>query len=205
MSIIDGIQQVLGQYGSIIESYRGNIPTAVVAAMIWHESSGNACPTPTACCDEQGLMQLWPWQRDKYGVSDACDPDQNIRGGCQHWLDDLQTMLNSIGQPASESDLWKFSWTHRAIGSGALPCIWKGAGQPADFATLVNWVNTGPLEQYSSCFGSQSAASIAKRVNDANTWVDTALGLGGTVEAGGLLAGALVAVGVWYLLKYFKK
>lgn len=213
----EGIQIVLDQYGSLIDTYRGSIPAAVVAGLIWHESTNTVCPKPTACCDERGLMQVKTEDRITYGlnlecVPGSCEPgcaEENIRAGCQLWNNWTNSMVNKIGQPATEADLWKFSTAYRGIGPGALVCLWNAAGQPSDYPTLVNWVNAaladGTLEQM-NCFGTQSASSIANRVNNINDRTDVALGSGGGGALGGDLGlVAVAALGVWLFLKYFKK
>lgn len=68
------------------------------------------------------------------------------------------------------------------------------AGDPEYFAEVGRngWYTADP---------NQMKAEMSSNLD----YIRGVLGTGGTVEAGGLLTGVLVAVGVWYLLKYFKK
>ncbi|WP_433851132.1 lytic transglycosylase domain-containing protein [Stenotrophomonas nitritireducens] len=62
------------------------VEEAVVRAVIHAESAFN--PTALSRAGAQGLMQLMPATARRFGVSDAYDASQNIRGGVQYlsWL-----------------------------------------------------------------------------------------------------------------------
>jgi soluble lytic murein transglycosylase-like protein len=62
------------------------VDEAIVRAIIHAESSFN--PNARSRVGAQGLMQLMPPTARRFGVSDAYDPAQNIRGGVQYlaWL-----------------------------------------------------------------------------------------------------------------------
>lgn len=203
------VQQMLDLYGNLIEQYRGDIPAAVVAARIWHETQGNPCPAPTACCDEQGVLQLWPETRAKYGVTNACDPDQAIRGGCAHWQSEaqaLQTWLTNNGFAIpSGYEFWALAYLYTAVGARATRALVKAA-QSAAFTDVQNWVNAnvdGALQGMVGSFGSQSPASIATRVNNTATYVGAAYEVS---PEGGDLVTLVVAAGVAYLVyRWWKK
>jgi soluble lytic murein transglycosylase-like protein len=56
-----------------------NVSPALVLAVIGIESAGN--PTAVSSAGATGLMQLIPATAERFGVSDATDPRQNIKGG----------------------------------------------------------------------------------------------------------------------------
>lgn len=62
------------------------VDEAIVRAIIHAESSFN--PNALSRVGAQGLMQLMPATARRFGVSNAFDPSQNIRGGVQYlaWL-----------------------------------------------------------------------------------------------------------------------
>lgn len=68
------------------ESLRSGVPVALLAAVIRAESSFR--PKVVSPKGAQGLMQLMPATAERFGVQDAFDPAQNIRGGSQYlaWL-----------------------------------------------------------------------------------------------------------------------
>jgi hypothetical protein len=202
-TIAERIQQMLDKYGSLIEAYRGDIPAAVVAARIWHETQGNPCPTPTACCDEQGLLQLWPATRAKYGVTDACDPAQALYGGCAHWnseANNLRNKLTQLGYPVpSGYEFWALAYLYTAIGSGATPALVKAAGS-SSFTDVQNWVNAnaqGALLGMAGAFGTQSPSAIATRVNNTAKYVGAAYEI---APSGSDLVTLAIAAGVGYLV-----
>jgi soluble lytic murein transglycosylase-like protein len=75
-------------YGSEISSAAAQfgVEEAIVRAIIHAESSYN--PGALSRVGAQGLMQLMPATARRFGVSNAFDPAQNIRGGVQYlgWL-----------------------------------------------------------------------------------------------------------------------
>ena len=59
-----------------------HVPEALVRAVIDAESSCN--PEAISRAGAVGLMQLMPKTQEIYGVREATDPEQNIRGGTRH-------------------------------------------------------------------------------------------------------------------------
>lgn len=202
-TIVAGIQEVLSKYGPLIEKYRGEIPASVVAARVWHETRGNPCPTPTACCDEQGLLQLWPATRAKYGVTDACDPSQALYGGCAHWqseANNLRSWLQENGYPIPYGyDFWALAYLYTAIGSGATRKLIETSGS-SNFSGLYNWVINNDISNLSGFFGSQSPDSVKTRVKNTQTYVSAAYSIGGGI--GILLLGGIIGYFVW---KWWRK
>ncbi|QCO57321.1 lytic transglycosylase domain-containing protein (plasmid) [Pseudorhodobacter turbinis] len=82
------MQEVAGKYGTeILKATIGtNVSPALVLAVIGIESAGRADAVSVA--GAQGLMQLIPATAERFGVTDATDPVQNIKGGVAYldWL-----------------------------------------------------------------------------------------------------------------------
>jgi soluble lytic murein transglycosylase-like protein len=70
------------------------VEKALVHAVITAESGYDA--TAVSNKGAIGLMQLMPQTAQRYGVSDAFDPAQNIRGGTQYLSDLLKTFNNDM-------------------------------------------------------------------------------------------------------------
>lgn len=70
----------------LINSVNSRVSPALVLSVIAVESSGRADAISGA--GAQGLMQLIPATAERFGVQDAMDPGQNIRGGVAYldWL-----------------------------------------------------------------------------------------------------------------------
>ena len=85
---MQGMQDLAEAYGTeILKATIGtNVSPALVLAVIGIESAGKADAVSTA--GAQGLMQLIPATAARFGVSDATDPAQNIKGGVAYlnWL-----------------------------------------------------------------------------------------------------------------------
>lgn len=81
------------RYDPIIERYADqfNVDPVLVRAVIQVESDFN--PRCVSSKGAQGLMQLIPGTAKRYGVRNAFDPEQNIRGGVKY-LADLLAMFN---------------------------------------------------------------------------------------------------------------
>ncbi len=82
------MQEVAGKYGTeILKATIGtNVSPALVLAVIGVESAGRADAVSSA--GAQGLMQLIPATAERFGVTDATDAAQNIKGGVAYlnWL-----------------------------------------------------------------------------------------------------------------------
>ena len=70
---------------------RHDLDPALVAAVIWAESSGD--PEAVSEKGAQGLMQLMPATAEELGVVDALDPEENVEGGTRY----LRQMLDAHG------------------------------------------------------------------------------------------------------------
>ncbi len=68
-----------------------NVSPALVLAVIGIESAGD--PAAVSLAGATGLMQLIPATAARFGVSDATDPKQNIKGGVAY-LDFLMNIFN---------------------------------------------------------------------------------------------------------------
>lgn len=64
------------------------IPARLVQAVIAVESAGN--PYAVSRTGARGLMQLMPATATRYGVINAFDANENVRGGCAYLRDLLQ-------------------------------------------------------------------------------------------------------------------
>ena len=85
---MQGMQELAETYGTeILKATIGtNVSPALVLAVIGIESAGK--PDAVSSAGAQGLMQLIPATAARFGVSDATDPAQNIKGGVAYlnWL-----------------------------------------------------------------------------------------------------------------------
>ena len=85
---MQGMQELAKTYGTeILKATIGtNVSPALVLAVIGIESAGKADAVSSA--GAQGLMQLIPATAARFGVADASDPAQNIKGGVAYlnWL-----------------------------------------------------------------------------------------------------------------------
>lgn len=88
-----------------------DVDEALVRAIVHAESAFN--PNALSHKGAQGLMQLIPATAERFGVTDAFDPAQNIRGGVQYlaWLlnrfDDNVT-LAAAGYNAGEGNVDRY-------------------------------------------------------------------------------------------------
>ncbi|RUS59815.1 lytic transglycosylase domain-containing protein [Pseudorhodobacter sp. E13] len=82
------LQEVATRYGTeILKATIGtSVSPALVLAVIGVESAGQ--PEAVSSAGAQGLMQLIPATAERFGVTDATDPAQNIKGGVAYlnWL-----------------------------------------------------------------------------------------------------------------------
>jgi soluble lytic murein transglycosylase-like protein len=69
-----------------------NVSPALVLAVIGIESAGN--PEAVSSAGATGLMQLIPATATRFGVTDAADPVQNIKGGIAY----LNFLMNTFNR-----------------------------------------------------------------------------------------------------------
>jgi soluble lytic murein transglycosylase-like protein len=85
---LQALQKIADAHGTeILKATVGTrVSPALVLAMIAVESGGD--PTAVSGKGAVGLMQLMPATAERFGVKDAADPAQNIRGGVAYlnWL-----------------------------------------------------------------------------------------------------------------------
>lgn len=85
---LQAMQEIAGKYGTdILKATLGTeVSPALVLAVIGIESAGRADAVSSA--GAQGLMQLIPATAERFGVADATDAVQNIKGGVAYldWL-----------------------------------------------------------------------------------------------------------------------
>ncbi len=83
--ILSLIQQLSAQYG---------ISPALVEAVVLQESGGDARAVSSA--GAQGLMQLMPSTAAALGVTNSLDPVQNLKGGIQYLLEQLNRFHGNL-------------------------------------------------------------------------------------------------------------
>jgi len=209
-SVVNGAKTILSKWGNIIDTYRGIIPASVVAVRSQIESSGNPKAGPTSQ-GEVGLLMLWPSTQSTYGVTDPTDPAQNLRGGLLHWLSQLKSMQSALpGYLTSQNyDYWAITQLYTMIGGGATKAVLKAAKvRPgSEYQDLVAWLKQigEGLESYRSSFGTQSAASVARRIIYAGNMTNWASTIGGLSLGAGGLGTLLLVVGIGYLIYRWKR
>jgi Rod binding domain-containing protein len=74
-------ESIMRKYGDLIDAAAAEtrLDSALIASVIHAESSGN--PNAESIAGAKGLMQLADSTAGDYGVTDAFDPEQNIKGG----------------------------------------------------------------------------------------------------------------------------
>jgi Rod binding domain-containing protein len=79
--IISPHESIMRKYGDLIDAAAAEtrLDSALIASVIHAESSGN--PNAESTAGAKGLMQLADSTAGDYGVTDAFDPEQNIKGG----------------------------------------------------------------------------------------------------------------------------
>lgn len=109
---LNDLQAVANAHGKtiLLNSLDAKVSPALVLALIWVESAGK--PTARSNKDAQGLMQLIPATAERFGVADANDPMQNIKGGVTYlnWLMnefDADPLLALAGYNAGENAVKK--------------------------------------------------------------------------------------------------
>ncbi len=91
---LQALQSIAQAHGAeiLMATIDKRVSPALVLAVISVESAGHADAVSSA--GARGLMQLIPATADRFGVGDATDPAQNIRGGVAY-LDWLMTEFNN--------------------------------------------------------------------------------------------------------------
>lgn len=90
---LQGLQEIAAAYGVDLlrETVGTQVSPALALAVIAVESAGKSRANSKA--GARGLMQLMPATAERFGVKDAFDPTQNIRGGVA-FLDFLMTKFD---------------------------------------------------------------------------------------------------------------
>ncbi len=122
-------------------------------AIAEHESAYGA--TTNSPAGARGIMQLMPATADRYGVKDACDAEENIRGGVAY-LKDLtqrfhgQIMLIAAAYNAGET---------RVISAGGIPAI----AETVNYTALVTnrYFGFGSLAETDRKSGARAEGKIA--------------------------------------------
>jgi len=207
-SLSAGGKKILDKYGSLIGTYHLIVPESVAAVRIWVENKGNA-NSYVSKTGEAGLLQMWPWARTKYKVTNWADPAENLRGGFQMWQDMTTSFIASIAKSTgvtlsyADPGFWAIGQLNTMIGSGATAALVKAFGSWSGIQAATYGANAdSQLRALRGSFGTQSAACVAHRIVAADHMFQAAsqLGLGG----GGILTLALAAVGGYFLMQYLK-
>ncbi|MEM9049993.1 MAG: lytic transglycosylase domain-containing protein [Pseudomonadota bacterium] len=104
----DRLEAILADFGPLLDraGRRNDVSAAFLAAVILVESAGRSQARSPK--NAQGLMQLIPATAQRFGVSNAFDPDQNIAGGAAYLdllldLFDQDPLLALAGYNAGEN------------------------------------------------------------------------------------------------------
>lgn len=111
---LQALQDIATRYGRdiLLSTIGTDVSPAMVLSVIYTESSGN--PTALSGAGAAGLMQLMPATVDRFNVSDALQPADNIKGGVA-FLDVLLKKYNGdpilalAGYNAGEGALAEFA------------------------------------------------------------------------------------------------
>ncbi len=92
--VVDRIRAALRPYWEWIQQVaeKANLPSSLVAAVVWVESAGN--PQAVSPAGAQGLMQLMPQTARMLGVTDPFDPRQNLEAGSRY----LRQLMERFGE-----------------------------------------------------------------------------------------------------------
>lgn len=111
---LSNLQKIAKEHGAtiLVNTVGKNISPALVLAVISVESGGK--PTAQSNKGAQGLMQLIPATAERFGVKDANEPKDNIKGGVAYlaWLlkeFDNDPILALAGYNAGENAVKKHS------------------------------------------------------------------------------------------------
>jgi hypothetical protein len=172
-----GGQIVLDKYGQFLSEYCRPIPIEFAAIRIWHETRGSAQARSRE--DERGLLQIYPWLRQKCGLSDkeAYDPQKNIACGCPDWVSRGEKLRSQNPQlrDVSGADFWGVSNLTMSIGAGATRLLVRHTG--GGFYAIWDFVRNRPGEFAQlprTWWGSQSPELVAKRIAATSRWLEAA-------------------------------
>jgi len=151
------------------------------------------------------LLQLTGSNAAKYGVTNRCDPGENIRGGCAHWSSEagkLRAWLQKYGYSTDEINFWRLAYLYTAIGGGGTKKLIQSAGT-ADYDAMMAWVSSAAASGALPQLGTQSPKLVNQRVKNCAMYTKAAIETGGV--GGGWLA--LIALGglAFYFLYWRKR
>jgi soluble lytic murein transglycosylase-like protein len=92
----DNSTESSAKFDAIIEKYAGEhqLDPSLIRSIIAAESGFN--PKAVSSKGARGLMQLMPATAERLGVTNSFDPEQNIRGGVQHFRALMDTFDNNL-------------------------------------------------------------------------------------------------------------
>lgn len=183
------------KWGDLIRKYQGGVPYGLICVRIGHESGGNEKAPPTKCCGETGALQIWMGSKfaktrnvdDAEGLGLQCkkrlpgfdpfNPEHNFWGGLSDWNNRGSAIYGRVGKYFDKPDenFWGLVNIEMNIGNGAAEFLLKVANPEKGNVLngLCEWVvATGEgMEQYKKRYGSQTAASVARRILITSYWV----------------------------------
>jgi len=162
---------IYDQLGPWIDRYRGGLPAGVLASFILHESGGNFAAPGDASLGEIGYLQVAAYVPPLFGYdpSARADPESNIAIGSLEYA--LEAIYWSLAFPQvhlGTADSWKLARLAFAVGRGGshqlanLAASTVGLDDGGVYNSIVRYV----LASGGVPLGSQSAATVAKRVID---------------------------------------
>lgn len=165
-------QSIYGQLGPWIDRYHGGIPAGVLASYILHESGGNFAAPGDPTLGEVGYLQVAAYVPPLFGydASARTDPESNIAiGVLEYEMEAVYWMLAVPEALLGTDDSWKLARLAFAVGRGGSHQLAAAASAALGGLTtgdvyhdIVKYVQSSggmPL-------GSQSAATVTKRVVD---------------------------------------
>lgn len=111
---LDAVENILPQYQSLFEKYKGELDWRLLAAVAYQESHWN--PDATSPTGVRGMMMLTKDTAERMKIDDRTDPEQSIKAGSDylHWL--IAQMPDSIPE---EDRIW-YALTAYNMGLGHL-------------------------------------------------------------------------------------
>lgn len=180
---VPGTAKVLEKWGVYVDRYRGYIPRAVVGVRIYVEVGAGANPAvgPVGPGKETGLLQLWLCRsRDAAGncVADcgyteaqAKNPELNLKCMLPIWraaIERIEKRFPALFPKRDGYEYWACMQLATMIGEGAFGALVTASGaQPGrEYTAVRQYIEAQGegLEALRGYFGSQSAASVARRV-----------------------------------------